>query len=132
MGSLETDCDVLSKETRASLESLGKDIATHIVANYPQPKYIRREELTEEQVEKEKNIVMQTIMEKGGNAQNAEIVQKQIDGRMKKFFAENVLMEQPFCLEDDNKLTIEKLVARHSKELGCDIKVSSMVVYNLG
>ena len=83
-------------------------------------------------IEKEKGIALQTIMEKGGDAQNAEIVQKQIDGRMKKFYAENVLMEQPFCLEDDNKLTIEKLVARHSKKLGCDIKVTNMVVYNLG
>merc|ERR1719242_528080 len=130
--SLETDCESMSDAVRENLNNLGKDIATHIVANYPQPKYIRREELTEEMIEKEKGIVLQTIMEKGGDAQNAEIVQKQIDGRMKKFYAENVLMEQPFCLEDDNKLTIEKLVARNSKELGCDIKVTNMVVYNLG
>ena len=120
--------------TRFHLKFLSFSVTRSIfqVANYPQPKYIRREDLTEEMIEKEKSIILQTIMEKGGDAQNAEIVQKQIDGRMKKFYAENVLMEQPFCLEDDNKLTIEKLVARHSKELGCDIKVTNMVVYNLG
>ena len=88
--------------------------------------------MTEEQVEKEKELILKTIMEKGGDAQNMEKVQKQIDGRMKKFFMEHVLMEQPFCLEDDNKLTIEKLINKTAKQLNCNIKVGNMVVYNLG
>jgi len=130
--SLETDCESMSDGVRDGLNSLGKDIATHIVANYPQPKYIRREEMTDDMIDKEKHIILQTIFEKGGNEQKAEIVRKQLEGKMKKFYAENVLMEQAFCLEDDNKFTVQKLIGKRSKELGCDIKVAQMVVYNLG
>ena len=53
--------------------------------------------MTLEQVEKEE-IDIADDNGKGGNEQNMEKVQKQIDGRIKKFFMENVLMEQPFCL----------------------------------
>ena len=88
--------------------------------------------MTEAQVEKEKELILATIMEKGGDAQDMVIVQKQIEGKMKKYFMENVLMEQPFCLEDDNKLTIEKLVNNKAKELKCNINIANMVVYNLG
>merc|ERR1712129_87892 len=102
-----------------------------IVANYPQPKYIKRDEISAEIVEKEKEILLKQIMEKDGS-KDLMIVQKQIDGKMKKYFVENVLMEQPFCLEDDNKLTIEKLVGQTAKELECSVDVSHMAVYNLG
>mmetsp|Transcript_37983 Transcript_37983/g.62390 ORF Transcript_37983/g.62390 Transcript_37983/m.62390 type:complete len:408 (-) Transcript_37983:147-1370(-) len=129
--SLETDLAELSDAQKTSLKELGQNVATHIVANYPQPKYVSREELSEHQIEKEKELITKTILDSGSD-QKMEIVQKQVDGRMKKFFMENVLMEQPFCLEDDNKLTIERLVKLKATELKCDIRISHMVVYNLG
>ena len=108
------------------------DFCYEQVANYPQPKYVTRDEMTGEQIEKEKELILKTIMEKGGDAQDMIIVQKQIEGKMKKFFMESVLMEQPFCLEDDNKFTIEKLINQTGKKLNCNIRVGNMVVYNLG
>ena len=102
------------------------------MANYPQPKYIKRSQISESEIEKEKEILLASIMEKDGAAKNLEIVQKQIDGKMKKYFVENVLMEQPFCLEDDNKLTIEKLVNDAAKELKCEVDIAHMAVFNLG
>merc|ERR1712228_98478 len=130
--SLETDLNKIGDDERNKLEDLGKNIATHIVANYPQPKYIKRSQISENEIEKEKEILLASIMEKEGESKNLEIVQKQIDGKMKKYFVENVLMEQAFCLEDDNKLTIEKLVNQAAKELECNIDIAHMAVYNLG
>eukprot|EP01084_Bolivina_argentea_P132375 233616_1 len=130
--SLETDLNEINDEIYKELNELGQNIATHIVANYPQPKYINRNEITEQEIEKEKEILLQTIMQKEGEGKNLEIVQKQIDGKMKKYYMENVLLEQPFCLEDDNKLTVEKLINNKAKQLECNISVAHMIVYNLG
>ena len=132
--SMETDLDPkqMRDATLEALQDLGRQIATHCVANYPQPLFVHREDISAETVDKEKELILQSIMEKGGDAQNLEIVQKQMDGRINKFFAEKVLMEQPFCLEDDSKFTVKKLIDKKAKELQCDIKVANIVVYNLG
>eukprot|EP00483_Globobulimina_turgida_P011070 UN11091 len=134
--SIETDINPNEMEDgmRNELNALGHNIATHIVANCPQPKYIKREEIPQQEIEKEKELILQSIMEKqkDGDSKSLEIVQKQIDGKMKKYFMENVLMEQPFCLEEDNKLTIEKLINNKGKQLKCNINIGNMVVYNIG
>ena len=102
------------------------------VANYPQPKYISRNNLSEKMIEKEKELLLKIIMEKEGDEINAELLDKKVEGRLKKFFIDNVLYDQPFCLEDDNKLTIEKLIHRESRKLGCGITIKNMCCYNLG
>jgi len=130
--SLETDLEELNEEQRDSLKELGQQIATHVVANYPQPKYISREELSAHEIEKERELIMKTILEKEGEGQNMEIVQKQLEGRMNKFFVDNVLLEQPYCLEDDSKLTIAKMLKLKGHQMKCNVYVAHMVCYNLG
>eukprot|EP00484_Ammonia_sp_Unknown_P004202 CAMPEP_0197075484 /NCGR_PEP_ID=MMETSP1384-20130603/211632_1 /TAXON_ID=29189 /ORGANISM="Ammonia sp." /LENGTH=373 /DNA_ID=CAMNT_0042514333 /DNA_START=400 /DNA_END=1522 /DNA_ORIENTATION=- len=130
--SLETDLEELNEEQRGSLKELGQQIATHVVANYPQPKYISREELSAHEIEKERELIMKTILEKEGEGQNMEIVQKQLEGRMNKFFVDNVLLEQPYCLEDDSKLTIAKMLKLKGHQMKCNVYVAHMVCYNLG
>lgn len=93
--------------------------------------YINRNDIPEKDIEHEKKVLLDQALEQG--SANLEIAQKKVDGRLRKFYEDMALLDQPYCLEDDSKFTIEKLIKTTSKELnGLNIKVSQMVVLNLG
>lgn len=84
-------------------EELGKDIAMHIAAI--NPSCISEEQVSEEAIQKEKEIFSAQALESG---KPAEIVEKMINGRIKKFLAEVTLLGQPFVKDD--KVTVGKLL----------------------
>ncbi|MGR9043863.1 MAG: translation elongation factor Ts [Gammaproteobacteria bacterium] len=84
-------------------EELGKDIAMHIAAI--NPSCISEEQVSEEAIQKEKEIFSAQALESG---KPAEIVEKMISGRIKKFLAEVTLLGQPFVKDD--KVTVGKLL----------------------
>jgi len=110
-----------------AIQKLAKDIAMHVVAHSPQPKYLHQGEVPEEVLEKEKEIIKDQLSAEG---KSPAVLDKVVSGRMKKFHEDNTLLNQNFCLADDN-ISIQKLVATSEKELGCSIKVSDFTVYNL-
>ena len=61
-----------------------------------------------------------------------EIAQKKVDGRMKKFYIEKCLINQPYCLDDGNDFTIKKLIKNYENELNLKIIIKQMILYNLG
>lgn len=83
---------------------LGKDIAMHVAAL--KPVCVSEEQVSEEAVQKEKEIFSAQALESG---KPAEIVEKMISGRIKKFLGEITLLGQPFVKDD--KTTVGKLVA---------------------
>jgi elongation factor Ts len=83
---------------------LAKDVAMHVAAS--KPLYISEDQVPAEMVEKEKNIFVAQA-EKSGKP--AEIIEKMITGRIKKYLAEITLVGQPFIKDD--KVTVGKLVA---------------------
>lgn len=84
-------------------ESLGKDLAMHIAAS--RPVCIGEENVSPELIEKEKEIFVAQAAESG---KPADIVEKMVGGRIKKFLKEITLMGQPFVKDPDQ--TIEKLL----------------------
>ncbi|MDH5737031.1 MAG: translation elongation factor Ts [Gammaproteobacteria bacterium] len=78
---------------------LGKDIAMHVVATSPQ--VVRAEEASEELIAKEKEIYTAQAAESG---KPADIVEKMVEGRVKKFLAEISLVDQPFVKDPDTKI----------------------------
>lgn len=84
-------------------EALGKDIAMHIAAI--NPSCVSEEQVSEEAINKEKDIFSAQALESG---KPAEIVEKMIAGRIKKFLAEVTLLGQPFVKDD--KTTVGQLV----------------------
>ncbi len=96
-----------------------KDIAMHIVALAPQA--IAKEDLDPQVVEKEREILTEAAR-KEGKPEN--IIQKMIEGRLRNFFSQCVLLEQPFVKDD--KQTVGKL----AKEAG--LKVERMENWKLG
>jgi elongation factor Ts len=85
-------------------QDLARDVAMHVAAVNPQ--VVKPEDMPEEVVAKEKEIYTAQALESG---KPAEIVEKMIGGRIKKFLAENSLVEQPFVKDPD--VTVGKLVA---------------------
>ena len=95
------DTDVADKEGFAAY---GKDVAMQIAAAAPQ--YLNKENVPAENLEKEKEILTVQAMNEG---KPANIVEKMVEGRLKKFKAEIALVDQPFVKDPD--MTVEKYVA---------------------
>ena len=91
-------------ELSAADQDLAKDVAMHVAAVNPQ--VVSPDDMPESVVEKEKEIFTAQAQESG---KPPEIIEKMIGGRIKKFLAENSLLEQPFVKDPD--ISVGKLVA---------------------
>jgi elongation factor Ts len=98
---------------------VGRDIAMHVAAS--KPLSLSADDLSADVVEKEKEIFKAQAESSG---KPAEIIEKMIAGRMKKFFKENTLLGQPFVKDPD--MTVEKYLANN------DSSVTAMVRYEVG
>jgi len=106
-------------ELRGGDQDLARDVAMHVAAVNPQ--VVRPEDMPEELVAKEKEIYTAQALESG---KPAEIVEKMIGGRIKKFLAENSLVDQAFV--KDPETTVGKLVS------GAGASVESFVRFEVG
>jgi len=106
-------------ELQAGDQDLARDVAMHVAAVNPQ--VVRAEDMPQEVVDKEKEIYTAQALESG---KPPEIVEKMIGGRIKKFLAENSLVEQPFVKDPDT--TVGKLVS------GAGASVASFARFEVG
>jgi elongation factor Ts len=106
-------------ELKGGDQDLARDVAMHVAAVNPQ--VVSPEDMPEEVVAKEKEIFTAQALESG---KPAEIVEKMIGGRIKKFLAENSLVEQAFVKDPD--VTVGKLVS------GAGASVASFVRFEVG
>jgi len=97
-------------ELKGGDQDLAKDVAMHVAAVSPQ--VVSADDMPAEQIEKEKEIYTAQALESG---KPAEIVEKMIGGRIKKFLSENSLIEQPFV--KDPETTVGKLVSSAGAEV---------------
>jgi elongation factor Ts len=101
------------------------DVALQIAA--ASPRYVSPEDVPAEAVEAEKNIYRAQLVE---DKKPDNVKERIIDGKLKKWYGEIVLIEQPFV--KDNDLTIAQLLEKYSRELGSDIKVRRFARFELG
>lgn len=102
-----------------------KDIAMHIAASGP--KYVRREEVPSEVVEAEKETLKAQALNEG---KPAAVVEKMIEGRINKFFAEICLLEQPFIKNPD--ITINQLLTELIAKIGENIVIRRFARFERG
>ena len=114
-----------STADKAKLEELGKHIAMHIAATAPIALNIAG--VDPEAVEHEKSIFAEQAKASG---KPANIIEKMVEGRIRKFYEEVVLEEQAFIMDPDKK--IKDIVADAAKECGADIKLTDFVFFKLG
>ena len=109
----------------AEVETLGRDLAMQIAAM--SPSFLNSAEVSAETLEKEKEILMAQAINEGKPQQVAE---KMVNGRIRKFYSENCLMDQPFVKDD--KVSVSQHVDSVAKALGGKIDVKKFVRFEKG
>jgi len=109
----------------AVLEPLGKQLAMHIAAAFPQA--LDAESLDAEVIERERKVAAEKAAESG---KPADVQAKMVDGAVKKFAKENALLSQVFVM--DNKTPIADVVAKAGKDAGTEIVLKDYVRFQLG
>ena len=102
---------------------VARDLAMHVAAIDPTPVAIDRDGVPADLIASEKSILRKQALQSG---KPENIVEKIVEGRINKFFAENCLLEQPFVKDPDTSVT--KMLAA----VDSNLKVSSFVRFKLG
>jgi elongation factor Ts len=106
-----------------ALKRTANDIAMHITAT--KPLALNKDQIDAETIEREKAIFAEQVQNKPPN-----IIEKIVEGKMQKFFAENCLLQQPF-VKDDSK-TVEQVLAEAAKQAGGEAKIARFVRFEVG
>lgn len=114
-----------SKGDKEKLAELGKHIAMHIAASNPLFQDIAS--VDPAAVEHEKSIFAEQA-KASGKPEN--IIEKMVEGRVRKYYEEVVLEEQAYIMDPDKK--VKQVIADAAKELGTDIKLKEYVCFRLG
>jgi elongation factor Ts len=110
---------------KAKLEALGKQIAMHTAAAFP--KYLKRDDVDASAMEREKDIIRAQALAEG---KPAEIVEKMLEGRMRKFYEEICLMDQTFVIDGETK--ISKILENAASDVGAPVELKSYARIQLG
>jgi len=107
------------------LDAVGKQLAMHIAAARPQS--IGRDDLDQESVERERQVLIEQARESG---RPDNIIEKMVEGRLRKFYEEVCLLEQTFVIDGESKLS--KVVEDAGKAAGGAVKVTGFKLFVLG
>src|ERR1700744_6237730 len=122
---LEVNCESDFVARTEDFQELLKDIAMHIAAT--DPRYIRKEDVTAGDLEREKEIYRAQAATTG---KPAPVIEKIVEGKMGKFYEEVCLLEQPFIKEQS--MTISQLIAQKVGKLGENITVRRFARFKVG
>jgi elongation factor Ts len=122
---VEVNCESDFVARTDDFQELVKDLAMQIAAADPQ--FLRREDVTQAALEKEKDIQRSRAINEGKPEKMAE---KIVEGRMNKYYEEVCLYEQPFI--KDNTVTIHDVIKQKIAKLGENISVSRFVRFKVG
>jgi elongation factor Ts len=122
---VEVNCESDFVARTEDFQELVRDLAMHIAAADPQ--FIRREDVTEAVLAKEKDIQKARALNEG---KPEKVAEKIVEGRMAKFYEEVCLLDQPFVKE--NTVTIDQLIKAKIAKLGENISVSRFARFKVG
>ncbi len=122
---VEVNCESDFVARTEDFQSLLHDLAMHIAAS--DPKYIRKEDVTPQDYEREKDIYRSQAATTG---KPPAVVEKIVEGKMSKFYEEVCLYEQPFIKEQT--ITVAQLVASKIGKLGENISVRRFARFKVG
>jgi elongation factor Ts len=122
---VELNCESDFVARTNDFQELLRDVAMHIAAT--DPRYVRREDVTEEDIAREKDVYRAQAAASG---KPANIVEKMLEGKMSKFYEEVCLLDQPFIKEQTQ--TIGQLIASKVAKLGENISVRRFARFKVG
>lgn len=114
-----------STADQEKLQELGKKIAMHVAAAVPQALTVSEVDATA--LDRERAVLEDQARSSG---RPEEVIQKMVEGRIRKFYEEVVLLEQIYVV--DGKTKISDVVAQASKDLGAEVKLTGFARYALG
>jgi elongation factor Ts len=114
-----------SEGDKAALETLGKQLAMHVAAAKPDALTIT--EVDPAKLARERTVLKEQAIASG---KAPEIAEKMVEGRVRKYYEEVVLLEQIYVL--DNKTKISEVVANAGKEIGKPVKLTGFAHFKLG
>ena len=113
---VELNCETDFVANTPDFQELIRDIAMHIAA--AKPRFATRAEVTQETLDKEKEIFAHQAKESG---KPENIIEKIVSGKMEKFYEENCVLEQPFI--KDTNITVQELIKQKIALLGENINI---------
>ena len=122
---VELNCESDFVARTEAFQQLSHDIAMHIAAL--DPRYVRREEVTPEMLEKERDIYRAQALATG---KPEAVVEKIVNGKMEKFYEENCLYEQHYI--KDESVTIKEMIAQAIAKLGENMAIRRFVRFKVG
>ena len=122
---VEVNCESDFVALNSDIQTLVHDIAMHIAAS--DPRFVRKEDVTEDVLSREREIYKEQARATG---KPDNVLDKIVEGRMSKFYAEACLYEQPFVKEPS--ISVKDHIAAHVQKMGENIQVRRFVRYRLG
>ncbi|MCK5322834.1 MAG: translation elongation factor Ts [Desulfobulbaceae bacterium] len=122
---VEVGCETDFVAKNEAFVEFAKDVAMHIAASAPIA--VKREEISEELVSREKDIYVKQALDSG---KPENIVEKIVTGKMEKFFSEVTLMEQKFVKNTD--LSVQDLLNELVAKIGENISIKRFVRFQIG
>eukprot|EP00658_Telonema_sp_P-2_P004659 TRINITY_DN11723_c0_g1_i1.p1 TRINITY_DN11723_c0_g1~~TRINITY_DN11723_c0_g1_i1.p1 ORF type:complete len:156 (+),score=59.43 TRINITY_DN11723_c0_g1_i1:92-559(+) len=117
--------DVYKRQDQVS--ALGQQIAMHIAA--ARPRFVQRDAVDSSTLEKETALLTEQAMAEG---KPEKVVGNIVKGRLNKFFAETVLMDQEFLMGDEDKQSTGKLIKAHGKKIGSELSLTAFECFACG
>jgi len=114
-----------SSGDKASLAALAKQLAMHVAATNPQSLTVA--ELDQAAIERERGVLTEKASQAG---KTADIVAKMVEGGLRKFHQEVVLLEQAFVI--DGKTKVSKVVDDAAKQVGAPVRLAGFLRFALG
>ena len=122
---VELNCETDFVAKTREFQELAKDLAMHIAAL--DPKYLRKEDVPPEVLEKEKEIYREKAKSSG---KPANVIEKIVEGQLSKFYADFCVYEQAFVKDD--KITVGQLISERVVKTKENINLRRFVRYKLG
>ena len=122
---VELNCETDFVARTADFQGLGKELCMQIAASAPA--VVRREDLTPETIEREKEIYRNQAVASG---KPEKVIDKMVEGKLEKFYYETCLLDQPYIKNDEE--TVGQLVTGAIAKLGENIIVRRFTRYQLG
>jgi elongation factor Ts len=126
---VEINCETDFVARTAEFQQLVKDVAMHVAA--AEPRFVSRDDVSKEDVDKEREIARAQATNDPKNASKPEqVIEKIVEGRLNKFYEETVLLDQPFV--KDPAKTVGDLVTEKTAETGEKISIRRFMRYKMG
>jgi elongation factor Ts len=122
---VEVNCETDFVARTDAFQALAKEIAMHVAA--ADPRFVKREEIPAEVLEKEKEIYRAQFASSG---KPANVIEKIVDGKLESFYSQVCLLDQPSVRDPD--VTIKQMLASAVAKTGENITISRFVRFKLG